>query len=368
MRITDIVLHRACLPLDPPLRAAWDPTPRVRFGATVVEVRTDGGVVGYGSGDTMDGFEAYAHLFIGKDPLAILDHVRTLETVTFHAGRYWPLEAALWDIVGTLAGLPVSVLFGGSADRLPAYASFAELRSPGERAEAAVAACERGFHGVKLRIGQHRIADGLATVRAVRDAVSAEVAVMVDLNQAWRMSGDIEPALDLGSVRRLADELADLGVCWLEEPLPQQDVRGMRVLRERAGIRVAGGELVRDLAELVHLVESDAFDVYQPDVVLAAGMTRCRFVAELAALRHRWFTPHTWSNGLGLLANLQVAAGVGAAPYLEFPYDPPTWTPERRDFMLTEPLDIDSAGCLRVPNRPGLGTEIDFDALRRYAV
>ena len=83
--------------------------------------------MGIGSGDTMDGFEAFAHLFIGRDPLAIARHVRALETIDFHAGRYWPLEVALWDIVGKVAGLPVATLFGGATDALPAYASCGML-------------------------------------------------------------------------------------------------------------------------------------------------------------------------------------------------------------------------------------------------
>jgi len=101
--------------------------------------------------------------------------------------------------------------------------------------------------------------------------------------------------------------------------------------------------------------------------VLAVGMLRARTVAEYALLRHRWFTPHTWTNGLGLLANLHVVAGVGGGPYLEFPYDPPGWTVARRDFFLAEPVRIDDAGCLSVPERPGLGAEIDEDAVRRWA-
>ncbi len=98
MRITGIRLERLVLPLDPPFPAAWDPVPRPSFAATIVRVETDEGVIGIGSGDTMDGFEAFEHLFIGQDPLAIARHVRILETIDFHAGRYWPLEAALWDI------------------------------------------------------------------------------------------------------------------------------------------------------------------------------------------------------------------------------------------------------------------------------
>ena len=71
------------------------------------------------------------------------------------------------------------------------------------------------------------------------------------------------------------------------------------------------------------------------------------------------FTPHTWTNGIGLLANLHLSAGIGGGPYLEFPYDPPGWTPERRDFMLAEPIGPDADGCLAVPTAPGLGIKLD---------
>ena len=142
---------------------------------------------------------------------------------------------------------------------------------------------------------------------------------------------------------------------WLEEPLPAADLAGMRTLRERVGIRVAGGEMARTTDELLAALAAGALDVLQPDVVLAVGMLRARTIAELALQQGRWFTPHTWTNGLGVLANLHVAAGVGGGPYLEFPYDPPGWTPERRDFFLTEPVGIDAAGCVRRPGRAGPG-------------
>ncbi|TMR32180.1 mandelate racemase/muconate lactonizing enzyme family protein [Actinomadura geliboluensis] len=367
MKITDIRLDRMRLPLDPPFYAAWDPVPRGHFDATLVTIETDEGVVGYGSGDTMDGFEGHEHLFVGRDPLAIVNHVKTLETINFHAGRYWPVEAALWDVIGKVSGLPVAGLFGGATDRLPAYASFGELRPPAERAEAALAAKEAGFRAMKIRVARERLAEGIAAVRATREALGPEIALMVDLNQSWRMSGDIAPALDLASVRRVAAELAELDVQWLEEPLPQYDIEGVRTVRAQTGIRVAGGEMVRTMRELLHLLETDALDVYQPDVVLSVGMLRARTLAELAFARHRWFTPHTWSNGLGVLANLHVVAGVGGGPFVEFPYDPPGWTPERRDFFLTRPVGVDGDGCMRVPDAPGLGAEIDHDAVRRLA-
>lgn len=367
MKITAIRLTRMVLPLDPPFSAAWDPEPRTSFPATLVEVDTDEGITGVGSGDTMDGFEAYEHLFIGTDPMAILNQVRRIETINFHGGRYWPLEAALWDIIGKVAGLPVATLFGGARDRLLAYASSGELKAPAARAESALAAKDRGFKAMKIRIARDRLEEGVESVRAAREAVGSDFDLMVDLNQMWRMSGDIEPALELSKVHKLASQLAELDVCWLEEPLPQADIRGAQRVREQTGIQVSGGEMVRTMAEMMALIEADAYDIYQPDVALAVGMYRARQVAETANLKHRFFTPHTWSNGLGLLANLHVAAGVDAGPYLEFPYDPPGWTPERRDFFM-EPLDIDSDGSLRVPDLPGLGAVIDYDAVKKYSV
>ncbi|EPR76067.1 mandelate racemase [Leifsonia rubra CMS 76R] len=367
MKITSISLTRLRLPLDPPFNAAWDPNPRIEFTATLVAVKTDEGITGYGSGDTMDGFAAYEHLFIGTDPMQILNQVRRIETINFHGGRYWPLEAALWDIIGQVSGLPVSVLFGGARDRLPAYASSGELKPPAARAESAVAAKERGFKAMKIRIARDRIAEGVSSVRAAREAVGDDFDLMVDLNQMWRMSGDITAALPLAKVQNLAAELHDLGVLWLEEPLPQVDVAGAQRVRQSTGLQISGGEMVRSAPEMMALIEADAFDIYQPDVALAVGMYRARQVAESANLRHRLFTPHTWSNGLGLLANLHVAAGVDAGPYLEFPYDPPGWTPERRDFFMN-PLHIDSHGDLIVPQRPGLGVEVDWDAVSRFTV
>ena len=142
------------------------------------------------------------------------------------------------------------------------------------------------------------------------------------------MPGDTSPSLDPVAARDVAAQLAAYDVLWLEEPLAGTDLRGLAALRASApGIRIAGGEMTRTFAETLAALDADAFDVYQPDVVLAGGMLRTRTVAELALARNRWFTPHTWTNGLGLLANLHVAAGVGGGPFIEYPYDPPGWTP-----------------------------------------
>jgi len=367
VKITDIALIRACLPLDPPFDAAWDPVPRTSFTATIVKVSTDEGIVGYGSGDTMDGLEPFTELFLGQDPFAIARHVRALETVSFHAGRYWPLEAAIWDVIGKALGVPVAHLFGGALDGLPVYASTGRLLPRSARVESILELKERGFKAAKIRISASDIDAGVAIVHSVREAVGDDMELMVDLNQSWRMAGDVRSSLDPVEVRRLATALAEARVFWLEEPLPLDDVTGLRAVRDATGMRVAGGEMVRTFSELVDLVMADVLDVYQPDVVLSVGMLRTRTLAELALARNRSFTPHTWTNGIGLLANLHVTAGVGGGPFLEFPIDPPVWTEERRDFMLSEPVTVGQDGILRVPQGPGLGFEIDTDRLTALA-
>jgi D-galactarolactone cycloisomerase len=368
VKIGAIRLDRMRLPLDPPFNAAWDPVPRRHFDATLVTVRTDEGVTGYGSGDTMDGFEPFIPLFLGEDPLAIVRHVRTLETISFHSSRFWPFEAALWDIIGQACGQPVATLFGGAVDRLPAYASCGEIRQPQERAEHTLALREEGFKALKIRIQRDGIPLGIETVRAVRAAVGDSMEIMVDLNQAWSMAGDIRPSLDPVAALRVAEQLRELDVLWLEEPLQGEDITGLQSLRAASGVRIAGGEMTRTLDQLLRYVEADALDVYQPDVVLAVGMWRTRTIAELVLARNRWFSPHSWTNGLGVLANLHVAAGVGGGPYFEFPYDPPGWTVERRDFFLAEPVRIDADGTIPLPVGSGLGAVLDTEAIEHYAI
>ena len=363
MKISRVRLERRSTDLDPPFFAAWDPEPRRAFAATIVLVETDEGLTGMGSGDTMDGFERYEHLFVGRDPLAIERHVAVLETITFHAGRYWPLEAALWDLAGKAAGKPVAELLGGQLKRVPAYASTGERRSPSERAESALLLKAEGFKALKVRIDRTKLGEGLATVEAVRDAVGDSMKIMVDLNQGWRMPGDISAALDYATVASAAARLRELDVFWLEEPLPREDVKNYAALRRDSDLRIAGGEMARTTAELEAFEVLDALDVYQPDAVLSVGFLREREIAERVMARGHSFTPHTWTNGIGLLANLQLTAGVGGGPYLEYPYDPPYWTPERRDFMLAEPVRVDGEGFIVVPKRPGLGFELADDLL-----
>lgn len=361
MRIVALHVEHLELALDPPFHANWDPVPRRRFPATVVRVTTDEGLTGIGGGDTLHGVEAHAHHLLGGDPLALERQVRILETIDFHGPRPWPIEAALWDLFGQVTGQPVATLLGGMTDRLAAYASTGAAKSAAEHADVARHVRDRGFRAIKLRVDAHDRAGALAEVAAVRDAVGGDLEIMVDLNQAWRMVGDTADPIDPVAARRIADALAELDVYWLEEPLLGRDLAGLGELRADARVRIAGGEMSRTVDDVLAALEADAFDVHQPDVVLAGGLWRGRTLGELIVRRGRRYSPHTWTDGLGLLANLHVAAAVGGGPFLEFPYDPHGWTPDRRDFPLAAPLDIDAAGDLVVPDVPGLGIELDED-------
>src|SRR4029077_7615802 len=176
--------------------------PRRSFAATIVRVETDEGVVGIGSGGNRDGFAALLHLSTDPAPLAIAHQVQVLETIDFHADRYWPLEAALWDIAGQVAGQPVATLFGGATTGIPAYASCGMLLAPAARAESALRIRDEGFTALKIRVDPRRLEEGLASVAATRHAVADSMAIMVDLNQGWRMAGATTPSLDPVGARR----------------------------------------------------------------------------------------------------------------------------------------------------------------------
>jgi L-alanine-DL-glutamate epimerase-like enolase superfamily enzyme len=127
-------------------------------------------------------------------------------------------------------------------------------------------------------------------------------------------------------------------------------------------IRISGGEMMSELHEFRDLIEARCLDVIQPDVASICGITGLRRVALMAREAGVDFTPHTWTNGIGVMANAHLTAGIGDTPYLEWPYDPPEWSTDRRDFPLTAPLKAED-GWLNLSDAPGLGIELDEERL-----
>lgn len=367
-RIASLEVRRYSFPLDPPLNVAWDPVPRATQEASLVMVGSDEGVVGYASGDDLPDARVLEGMLVGLDPLRS-EVVRELcETVDFHGGRPWTAEVAVWDLAARTLEVPLWQLLGGRSERLLAYASSAESAPPEERARRVAGLRDAGVSAVKIRFHDPDWRRDLEVVEAVRAAVGGNVELMVDANQGWRMAGDREARWDVATATQCARALEPLGVHWLEEPLRTDDADGYATLHGRTSLRIAAGEMVRGASEARDLIVRGGVDVIQPDAVLAGGLGGCRRIAALADLCGRQFSPHTWSNGLGLVANLHLALAVSTCPYVEVPLDPPAWTAERRDWLLPAPVEVAPDGTIAPPAGPGLGVEPDLDALEAFRV
>ncbi|MBT9288001.1 mandelate racemase/muconate lactonizing enzyme family protein [Prosthecodimorpha staleyi] len=363
MKITAIEITHHRLPLDPPFNASWDTRPRTHFDATIVRVKTDEGFEGIASGDTMTGFAGHEPMFVGQDPLAIERHYRILSNIQFHYGRCWPLDLALWDLAGKIAGQPVWKLLGGLSDRVRAYASSGTLRAPAALADAAEAYLAQGFKALKIRFHRGDWRADVAALEAVRARVGDRLELMVDCNQGWRMSWDAYAPWSLKDALQVAREMERLRVYWMEEPLFRADRDGMRRLREMVDVRIAGGEMTREIYEFRDLIRDGCLDVVQPDAALVGGISGLRRVAAMAEAANVVFTPHTWTNGMGVVANAHLTCGLADAPFMEFPFDPPEWSLDRRDFPMRAPLEIDADGFVVLSDRPGMGYELDEDRL-----
>ena len=369
MLIKDIQITRHKLEINPPFPSSWDPRPLTTWETTLVRVTAENGMVGISSGDAMIGFERYKHLFIGENAFDFDRHNRILESISLFAARCWPLDLALWDLFGKVENKPVYKLLGGGSGVLPLYASTGTVRPSAELAEQACRIKDMGFKAIKFRIARREPDEDVEALRAVRAALGEEIEIMVDANQAWRMPWDISDWWTYEDARSMIDKTRELNLYWLEEPLHRGDFEGLRKLRAIPGApRIAGGEMNTEYHELRYLMSSECLDVLQTDCVYYGGITGLATIARESESHGVTFSPHTWGNGIGFLANAHLAAGTGAPPYLEYALDPPEWTLEERDFMLTELVMHDGNGCIDLGTKPGLGFELDEDILDRTRV
>ena len=365
--ITRIEITHHQLPLDPPFPASWDTRPRTQFPATIVRVFDDQGRCGVGSGDAMYGFADYERYFIGQDPLDVDRHAAVISNIEFHAGRQWPLDLALWDLKGKIQGEPVWKMLGGFDNKIRAYASSGVHRSITDMVDVAKRARSLGFPALKVRFGRPKLDDDLAVVKAIRSELGSSLELMVDCNQGWRMPWDTTTPWNVDHATSVANVLEEHGVYWMEEPLHRGDYAGMAELRKRVGIRIAGGEMTREPYEFRELLERGCFDVFQPDAVCSQGITGLAKLAFDVQKAGKIFTPHTWGNGIGVMANLHLTAGTVGAPFIEFPFDPPEWSTARRDYILTETIEADGDGWIYLSDEPGLGITLNEDVLKQTA-
>lgn len=358
-------------PLKAPFYPSWIPDyPQMRNTCLIMILKTDEGIdgicAGVGFSDEAAGIPGLLRPFlVGRDPFRIEDHVASLRSSQILGYRAFYVEIALWDIIGKAAGRPVSQLLGGGPIKLPVYASTGELRKSQKRVEDVLALREQGFKAVKLRIRWNQPKKDIEYVAAVREAVGDTMDIMVDANQGWPISGiGAWPRWDLKRAMYTAKAFEELGVRWLEEPLYRFDFDGYAALRRATTLPIAGGEMNVDLHEFRELINRGCLDIVQPDVTLSGGILVGKKIAGMAEAANLQFSPHTWTNGLGLAANLQLMGATPICPICEYPIEPPGWIPEDRDFMLTEPILIEKNGTIQVPKKPGIGVELNMDAIK----
>jgi len=367
------VFHK---PLAEPFYPSWVPGyASFNSSAVICRLRTDEGIVGIAGGNAFAD-EAKGAVNLLRAYLLGLDaydtdqlHSRLSAANRVLGIRGWFVEAAFWDIRGKAENKSVAGLLGATTTKIKAYASTGQLRSPEEAAAHAKQVVEMGFKGIKIRTRHDDIATDIAMTEAVRSAIGDEVALMCDANQAWRVDVFAKgPVWDLERAVETARQMESLNVTWLEEPLDMYDLDGYRRLREQTNTPIAAGELHGD-PELVRLlIEAGGVDIVQPDSVFTGGITGAHQLAELAKSEGLGFSPHTWSNGLGLAANLHLAIAAPNCEWLEFPFDPPGWEPSGRDSMLSQPIQIDDEGFVHLTDLPGLGVELDDEALASHAL
>ncbi len=343
----------------------------------LVRVHTDEGIVGLGEVDSSpyvakaiieapashkiaSGLEA---LLIGENPLEVGRLWEKMYRGTIYFGRRGAalhaisgVEIALWDIAGKAMGKPIHALLGGARrDRVKAYASTLMPDTPEEAARVTAAQREAGFGATKLGwgpLGQSAELD-VALVKAARQAVGDDFDLMIDIGLGWTSVRD-----GIDRARRMEE----FHPYWIEEPFYPDDYDKYARLAASTITPIAGGEEETTVADFERLIERGGVEIVQPDVTRAGGISECLRIADMARRRGRRCVPHAWSTGIIKAATLHVLAAMEEAEYMEYCVQT---TPLNRELVREQfPL---ADGFVAIPQAPGLGVEIDEDALRRFA-
>ena len=380
MKITkiEVVKSNRPIPLPEPWRPAWnepDTSDQSSLSFSFYRIHTDEGITGIGPcglgpGATDESFLNDSFL-VGFDPHYVQRFfdvkMRGYGTVV-GAYQYAGIEIALWDILGKAAGKPVYKLLGATKDRVLAYGATSQLKSPEDSARVAEEFMRAGIRAIKLRLHRSNPEDDLEVIKAARAAVGPDMRILVDANQNhtemnyhnWTRK----------TAMRMAKALDELDVWWFEEPLPRTDLEGLRDLCRAVEMHIAGGEHLPDVYGFRDVLLSGAYDIVQPDVILGnIGITGIRYIATLADAFGRLVAPHVCgggNNGIYLAATLQAVATVRNCPILEYTLDPPALTPDTVQLILKDPILIDDEGYLALPQKPGIGVEIDDDRIDEY--
>jgi len=380
MKIEDVEVVRLEVPLTGSgFKPAWAPGITAKsWPCSVVRIITEEGLVGIGAQKYWNPtlLELIKKLLVEEisDPTYVGRFSEMMDSLrSTYGDRFTGFEVGLWDLIGKEAGKPIYQLLGAYRDRVLAYASTAEIRRPEERAKDAAKLLDQGFKAIKLRFHDPKPERDIAVVRAVREEVGESMEIMVDANQARRpYAGGVRilerPLWSLKTAKRIACELEKLDVLWLEEPLPASNLEDLAKLREGTSLMIAGGEVEYGIAHFRDYINNESLDILQPDAQYCGGILVAKKIAAIAEAAQKWCIPHTWGAGLIMAADLQIIGSLPNCPYLEYPLEPPGWTIEARDSILKDPIEIDPDGYVKIPQGPGLGVELDEEAVERFRV
>ena len=265
------------------------------------------------------------------------------------------IDMALWDIFARSLGVPIYKLLGGGyRSRLPTYASGGHAAADGA-GEEALAYIARGFRAVKMRVGAmdapRIVRDGIARIRAVRDAIGPNADLMLDAHGSLNESQAI----------RLAQAAEEFDIAWFEEPVSSDNWNGMRRVRDSTAIPISTGENDFTHFDFRDIIAHEAADILQPDLAVVGGFTAARRIGVLAHAANLQVAPHIWGSALLFYASLQLAAALPNCPVIEFRQGAnPLF-----DDLISPPPAIDSEGYVTIPSGPGLGVDIDLESARR---
>jgi L-rhamnonate dehydratase len=358
----------------------------------VVLVHTDEGIIGIGEVDTNPWVaQAMIHargthvlglgleeMLLGEDPLhpeALWDKMYTGSFMTGRRGlgicAMGALDMALWDIRGKALGLPCWQFLGGaSKTHIQPYASLLPAGHTAKDYRESLVAKARearriGFRAAKMEVcvngpyAHHKLKEGddaiVEIVAACREAVGRDFVMMVDVCYCWSNANE---------ALRVIRQIEPYEVFFLETPLQLDDLDGYAFLHDHSGIPIAAGELQNTRFEFLDLMDRGKVDVAQPDVGRVGGLTEARRVCDLAAERCRLIVPHCWKTGIGIAASAHLSAATAHCPHIEFLPAQLSESALRRELVRDELQMID--GVIPLPQKPGLGIELNLDALEKF--
>ena len=341
----------------------WPGGTRHSASGVLVLIHTDEGIVGVGEapGPTLPTIQTIidtelTQFLIGQDPLRVEWLVHRLEEFTRNWSRIGAyaiagIEIALLDLKGKAVGVPVAELLGGFCrDRVPVV-GYLFIDSPEANAKKAGAFVDAGYTELKLKVGRDFEQDH-ETLAAIRDRVGPDVKIRIDANMIWSVPAAIK------WIRGL--EPFDLQ--YVEQPVPDFDVQGLAQVRRSVAVPIAADEACTDLRSVLELIKADACDVLVVYPSEAGGLRRAHQIGALADAAGKWCVIGSWAElGVATAGNVHVVASSS-----NYPFASDTHYPLQELDVLVEPFEM-TDGLVEAPRSPGLGVELDPEAVQRLS-